>query len=90
MTRAFNFQKRPYRAVCVQWNGNNAAEIFKLLENTKLINSVEVFREEFIFIRYAGGTHTLKRSDWVIKGEDGVARIYTDEVFQIKYEALAA
>lgn len=81
---AFNYQKRPYRAVCVQWNGDNADEIINMLEDA------QVFREEYIVVRHQGGMHTLRLGDWVISGEDGTARFYTNEVFSIKYEGVAA
>lgn len=79
---AFNYQKRPYRAMCVQWNGDNAADIIGMLD------SAHVFREEFIVVRQPGRMHTLRLGDWVLKGEDGAARFYTNENFKIKYEAV--
>lgn len=79
---AFNYQKRPYRALCAQWKGDNAAEIIVMLDNA------HVFRDEFIVVRQPGRIHTLRLGDWVLKGEDGTARFYTNENFRIKYEAV--
>lgn len=83
----YNFQKHPFRAACRRWTGANFTEIFDLLEKTLHIQSIDLFRGEFIVIRHKRGIHTLKIGDWAIKGEDGAARFYTPEKFALIYEA---
>lgn len=41
-----------------------------------------------LMVRYHGGIKTMKKGDWAVKGEDGKVKIYSDEVFKIKYESI--
>jgi hypothetical protein len=90
----FNFQKTPYRAICIQWNGNNYDAIFEMLSRIAPIRSVQLFRECFIIVRYHEGitslTSTLTHGDWAIKGEDGEPRFYKSDRFPSSYQALLA
>lgn len=87
---SFNFRKKPYRAECVQWIGNNFDHIKSLLNGSSAVNEVQLFRDEYVVIRHAGGVTTLSPSDWAILGEDGEPRFYTNEVFLANYEGMTA
>ena len=85
----FNFQKHPYRADCIQWTGINTQEILDKLAKVEVLRA-EVFRKDFILIRFDECVHTLRHGDWIITGEDGVVRYYTNAKFLANYEPLAA
>jgi hypothetical protein len=82
---SFTHRKRAYHAHAIQWDGNNLEELRELLDN------VQVHDDEHLMVRHAQGPltiQTLKVGDWVVQGENGVVKCYTDEVFRTKYEGL--
>lgn len=76
-------QKRPYKARCVQWVGINTEEIVSLLKDVQPWG-------DYLMYRYPNGVGTLRMGDWVVVGENGQVKCYTDAVFRIKYEKLSA
>ena len=87
--RKFNYQVRPYRAECLQWRGDNYDAIHALVSGSNGVNSIELFREQYIVVRHEKGVSTLSHGCWAVKGEDEEVRIYTESEFIIKYEVLA-
>jgi hypothetical protein len=77
---AYTHQKRPYRAKCLQWDGTNAAALDDVLQHLTEHGSE-------LLIRHHGMIETLRVGDWVVTGENGEVKCYTDEVFRVKYEA---
>lgn len=84
----FNFQLKPYRGNCIQWLGVNAEDVIEQIRKYPGITNIEIFRLIYIMIRYDAGVHSLKPGDWVVIGEDGDIRFYSDEQFLNKYESL--
>lgn len=74
-------KKRSYRAHAVQWDGVNTWEICDMMPSVTPYASA-------LMVRYHGGIKTMKKGDWAVKGEDGKVKIYSDEVFKIKYESI--
>lgn len=74
-------QKRAYCAECVQWDGMNTSEVLGLFEDATTW-------KEYLMIRYGDGIATLQIGWWVVTGENGVVKCYSDEVFRVKYEEL--
>lgn len=80
----YTHQKRPYRARCVQFDGYNYDIIVPLFKDATK------YGEDHIMVRYGHGIVTLRVGDWTVIGEDGRIRVYSDEVFHIKYETQTA
>jgi hypothetical protein len=70
-------KKRAYTANCVQWVGD-VSELRKFGE-VSLLNG-------WAMVRSPQGLVSLAPNDWLVIGENGVAKTYTDEVFKVKYE----
>lgn len=75
------FQKRPYKADCVQWTGDNFDEVKDMMK----AHDVSLFGGRFIMIRHNVGISTLDIGHWVVRGENGYVKAYADEVFRVKY-----
>jgi hypothetical protein len=76
----FTHQKRPYKALAIQWNGSNAEEVASLLK-------VEFrwYNDHLMLKHENGDFSTLKQSDWIVRGENGEVKTYTDYTFITKY-----
>ena len=76
--------KRTYRGTCVQWDGNNIQELSELMtDDSKLVQY-----DMLVMVRIDGLIYTLKPTDWVVRGENGMVKHYTDDVYNIKYVTL--
>ena len=77
----YTHQKRPYLAHAIQWDGNNFEDVAALLPNS------EVYRG-CLMIRHESGIWCMSHGDWAVKGMNGQVKVYSDEVFRVKYEEL--
>ena len=90
----YNCRKRQYYATAVQFTEANEAEVLALLNNKTTYASMYIVRDELrqIMVRFskpAPGQRmidTLDAGSWVVTGENGAVKCYTDEQFKIKYE----
>lgn len=74
-------KRRARLAECVQFDGVTIPE--GLPCSIDLHNGALMLRNE-----YKNLIGTLHRMDWAVIGEDGRMRIYSDEKFQLMYEAM--
>lgn len=78
-------RKRAYHAQAVQWVGVNVNEVREMFRREVEFH----LRPQMLMIRFEPGeVRTLSISDWIVKGENGTVKCYTDEQFKIKYEIL--
>jgi hypothetical protein len=75
----FNYQKRPYKAECIQWDGLNGQEICAMFDDAVLYGS------DAIMIRHQAGVSTVRLGGWVVRGENGMVKTYSDHDFTVKY-----
>ena len=87
--RGFTHQKRPYCANAVQFTNTNTEHILTILnQNAEALK----YGPTEIMIRFAEPMQgrklidVIKHGDWVVTGENGNIKIYTNESFYIKYE----
>lgn len=79
------FQKRPYKADCIQWTGDNFDEIAIMM----VAHDVSRYGDRYVMIRHKTGISTLDIGGWVVRGENGYVKTYSDRVFKIKYEIIS-
>lgn len=94
----FTHKKRPYKAFAIQWNGHNTDDVFELLSPFASVCIHKYGKEEtsneYIMIRFNDkldgrpSIYTMSIGEWVVMGENGKTKCYTDEVFKVKYEEL--
>lgn len=75
----FNCKKRAYKALAVQWDGENTEAV------RALIPEAQPFRDALL-LRHDKGVDSLVKGDWVVRGENGYVKTYNDATFKIKYE----
>ena len=73
-------RKRAYKADAIQWDGTNTEVVFDAYPGA------ELFGSRHIMVRHAEGISTLNIGDWVVRGENGEVKSYSDDVFKVKYE----
>lgn len=83
MSNHYTHQKKPYQAECLQWDGNNVNEIRRLS-----IAEITQHGASYLVIRHENTLSTLSPGWWVVKGENGQVKCYSDEVFRVKYQAI--
>ena len=76
----FTHMKRPYRAQAIQWDSSNTSEIMQMLSSTS-----RLYNGKLMLKHKNGDFSTLSPTDWVVKGENGEVKRYSDEVFNTKY-----
>ena len=81
----FTHQKKPCRAICVQYNGSNNDEVFSLLSAGGF--SVERMGE-YIILRKEEHLKAITAGEWVVQGENGAVKTYSDSEFNVKYTKL--
>ena len=91
---SYTHRKRPYYAKALQLTAHN----FDLIINTILATNKEASASRYgadaIMVRFVNPLprqctpDTMRVGDWVVTGENGVTKVYTQEQFSIKYEAL--
>lgn len=85
-------QKRPYKAKCTQYTGDNRAEIIALLSDSNTFATK--YSEDCIMVRFnkapPGGRsiETLTPGWWIVIGENLVTKCYDDATFRLKYKAI--
>lgn len=70
----FTHEKIPYQAVCMRFNGRNAAGVCALFEGASL------FRDH-IMIRHKDGVCGVQPGNWCLIGEDHEVRVYSHARF---------
>ena len=87
----YTHRKRPYYAKAVQLTENNKAHVIEL---TKSIGGYATRFGDQLMVRFANPRprqytpDTMSIGDWIVEGENGVSKVYTDEAFKVKYEEL--
>ena len=89
MSHEYNYERIPRRAECLQWDGKNTDEIFGFLAKNSIIG--ELYRgNEYILIKQDGCIATsIRHGIWILKGEDGVIRYYSDSQHKLMYRPIS-
>ena len=76
------------KAEAYQWNGENTDQVLDLLARHGMIG--ELFRDNQYIQVYHEQSYdsTLRKSDWLLVGEDSVLRFYPDEKFRLMYQSI--
>ena len=78
----YTHKKRPYLAHAIQWDESNLESIAAMLPKAEVQMVGRV-----AFIRYEPGECDIMRPrDWIVKGENGDVKLYSDDIFRVKYE----
>lgn len=83
----FTHKKRSYKALAVEWTGENTDLVLSMLDNAKLhpnthCGSCIIIRDEF-------GIGLLNLGGYVVRRENGTVRTYKNkEEFDIQYEPI--
>ena len=87
----FNYEKKSYKAKCIQYDGTNYQAIYDLMYGEDV--DIREFRG-FVQIRFLKPLKCQKVIDnievgmWVVVRENENKVIYTDEQFKIKYKEI--
>jgi len=85
----YTHQKHPYRAHAIQWDGKNTEEVIEVLTSAGADVQPHM---ECLMLRYKDRVNlnidTMKITDWIVRGENGMVKCYTDKVFNEKYEEI--
>jgi hypothetical protein len=87
----YTHRKRPYYAKAVQLTENNKDHVIEL---TKSIGGYATRFGDQLMVRFDTPRprqytpDTMSIGDWIVEGENGVSKVYTDEAFKVKYEEL--
>ena len=84
----FTHQKRPYRANAIQWTGDNTQAVFDALKGFSKDVYPSVYNDNHIYIRHEHGVTVIGKGWWVVTGENGDVKLYSDSVFNVKYERI--
>ena len=88
----YTHEKIPYYAHAVQWKGSNTEEILTLLNNRDTYATRYGIHQIMVrFSHPAEGQRsidTLDAGSWVVTGENGTVKCYTDEQFKTKYREI--
>ena len=76
------------KAEAYQWDGSNTDQVFGLLAQHGMVG--ELFRDnQYIQVYYEQSyDSTLRKSDWLLIGEDSILRFYPDEKFRLMYRPI--
>ena len=85
----YTHERIPRRADCLQWDGKNTDEILGFLAKNSIIG--ELYRgNEYILIKQDGCIATsIRHGIWILKGEDGVIRYYSDSQHKLMYRPIS-
>ena len=83
-----NEERISRKAASLQWTGNNTQAVMDRLAQHGIIG--ELFRDIYIQV-YKDGSYsdTLNIGDWLVEGEDGKLRLYTDETHALMYRPIS-
>lgn len=90
----YTHRKKPYHAIATQLSKYNIDAMVELIQATNREASATRYGTEAIMVRFANPLPrqctpaVMEVTDWLVVGENGVAKLYSDEQFKIKYEAL--
>jgi len=73
-------QKRPYLAECVRWDGTNFDELGSIFSDIENVGS-----SGWLMVR-GKQVFGIPLGYWVVTGENGQVKVYSDAIFNIKYE----
>jgi hypothetical protein len=76
-------QKTPYLAEAIQWDGHNSAQVITLINA-----DVRETEGKYLMVRAANDIFTMVPGWWAVKGENGIVKCYSNDVFNVKYQAL--
>lgn len=82
-----NEERISRKAASLQWTGNNTQAVMARLAQHGIIG--ELYRDIYIQV-YKDGSYsdTLNIGDWLVEGEDGKLRLYTDETHALMYRPI--
>ena len=83
-----NEERISRKAASLQWTGDNTQAVMARLAQHGMIG--ELFRDIYIQV-YKDGSYsdTLNIGDWLVEGEDGKLRLYTDETHALMYRPIS-
>ena len=83
-----NEERISRKAASLQWTGNNTQAVMDRLAQHGMIG--ELFRDIYIQV-YKDGSYsdTLNIGDWLVEGEDGKLRLYTDATHALMYRPIS-
>lgn len=88
----YTHEKVPYYASAVQWTGQNDKEVLALLNNRDTYATrYGLYQIMVRFSHPAEGQKmidTLDAGSWIVTGENGQVKCYTDKQFNIKYREI--
>jgi hypothetical protein len=80
----YTHRKRAYHANAIQWKETNLGEVLDALRGAGL--SAVWHAPNHVMIRDGSSIETIEPGYWVVRGENGQVKTYTDTVFKTKYE----
>ena len=88
MNNDWTHERISRKAEAHQWDGANTDHILGFLARNSIIG--ELYRDnEYILIKQDGCIATsIKHGIWILKGEDGVIRFYSDAKFRLMYRPI--
>lgn len=78
--------RRARKAECIQWKGDNTDKILDSLESNGFRG--ELFRDYIQIYKDKTYCNTLRKTDWIVKQENGEIKFWNDETMQSKYEPI--
>ena len=78
--------RRARKAECIQWSGDNTDKILDSLESNGFRG--ELFRDYIQIYKDKTYCNTLRKTDWIVKQENGEVKFWNDETMQSKYEPI--
>ena len=78
--------RRARKAECIQWSGDNTDKILDSLERNGFRG--ELFRDYIQIYKDKAYCNTLRKTDWIVKQENGDVKFWNDETMQLKYEPI--
>ena len=78
--------RRARKAECIQWSGDNTDKILDSLERNGFRG--ELFRDYIQIYKDKTYCNTLRKTDWIVKQENGEIKFWNDETMQSKYEPI--
>lgn len=88
----YNCRKRQYYAKAVQLTPDNEAQVLAILNNGTTRTTIYEGQSRCLIVRFSAPTpgqravDTLNFGNWVVTGENGEVKCYSDKQFKIKYE----
>ena len=76
--------RRARKAECIQWSDDNTDKILDSLESNGFRG--ELFRDYIQIYKDKTYCNTLRKTDWIVKQENGEIKFWNDETMQSKYE----